>query len=121
MRRLLEADAAALEVARRLLDVVDLKIENRVELLAGRAALPLGRRQHQADAAAVEEGEARRRLEQEPHPEHVPIERHRARQVAHRHRDLPDPRQADAAHCCRHRALPASWACVLSLATLTKY
>src|SRR5437899_36393 len=106
MRRLLEDDAARLELTRAPLNVVDRIVENRVELPARRLAFLLGRRHHQPHAAAVEERHARRRLEEKTDAEHVPVERHRAGKVPHRDRDLTDPRQPDAASYCRHRTPP---------------
>src|SRR6185295_10243639 len=79
-------------------------VEDRVELLARRAALALRRRQHQAGAAAVEERHARRRLEQEAQAEHVAVERHRAGKIRHREGNLSDPRDADVAAYCSHAA-----------------
>jgi hypothetical protein len=65
----------------------------------------LRQRQHQADAAAVEECHRRRRLEEEPQAEDVAVERDRPGQVADRHRDLADARDADSVTHFRHGRL----------------
>src|SRR6185295_14047719 len=125
VRRGLEDDAARDQHRRRLLDVVDRVVEDRGELLPGHAPLLLRQRQHQPHAAAVEERQRRRRLEQELHPQQVAIERHRLRQIAHGHGNLPDSRQPEVFSHRRHRALllrhgftPTG---VYYLATLTIY
>src|SRR5687768_1837407 len=65
-----ELGTPALDLLVGRLDVLNLVVEDR----AGMVEPVLGQRDHQADAAAVEEGQLRGELEEEPHPEHVAVE-----------------------------------------------
>jgi rhamnosyltransferase subunit B len=87
MRLVAEVDAARLQVRVCTVDVVHLEVENRawmIELLVRRHF------DHQADAATVEEGQARRDLKEETHPEPVTVERDGTLQILHGGGDLPN-------------------------------
>ena len=88
-------DAALPQVAIRLVDVVDVEIQRRARALK---FLLAGHLDHQSDAPALEEREARRRLEEELQAEPVAVELDAPCQILDRHGDLPDRRK----RCRRH-------------------